>query len=704
MTDYEAYLIARGQLWKQELEAFDGAVVAQLLKSMRQIRREVEAQIDALDLSSPADLLDKERLERLEAWIDSVTAAASSITEGIAVEAGISSALASATATVAMLSLDGAISAFRDVGLTREQLAVWYADTAELVEGYSLRGLLQGMSAQAKQTVLDSLRTSVTMGESIQKGVDRLLRDAMEAGLEMTERGAVSTVRTAIQAGAVQAMDKVYEGNRDLIAKWRWIAKLDSRVCPVCAARDSQIYEFEKGPTMPAHPRCLMGETPVYAPDNIAAFVAPYRGPVVDIRLSSGARLTVTVNHMFLTPNGFAPAKALRKGDYVFFDKQHAVLDLASCTGGVRPYNNRKPARIDEIVRAFSEAKGVSTHRVPLASEDLHGDAEFGDGYVDVIAPDCLLRGDAEAFRDQFLRDFPLIVADGGAIAFSPLGDAFDPRFRLWNALGCGVSGLSVAEILCWSPLAHHQAVRNEGVPRFDAVAGQGSSDAEAGYAEMLRQAQLRFARFIPFADFFNGARVCDGSWLASMGFSRGAEFDSCFDKGFSDNLITTSDSLGNLLARIAGGIPTDYVVDVKTHFVSTHVYDLQTLSTLYYANGALTSNCRCLKQPILRKNADLGIPDADVQRLSRRWIEREKGNIDMGGRKILDVQQTDRWFGEWFPSLRPDMQDSILGPTRANALRSGSISWSDLTDKDGKFRTLKELGLSRIDRRSGKQ
>lgn len=368
MTDYEAYLIARCQLWKQELERFDGAVVAELLRSMRQIRREVDAQIDALDLTNPADLLDKERLERLEAWIDSVTAAASSITEGIALEAGIQSALASATATVAMLNLDGMISAFRDVGLTREQIAVWYGDTAELVDGYTMGRLLSGMQIHAKQTVLDSLRASVTMGESVQKAVDRLLRDAMEAGLEMTERGAISTVRTAIQAGAVQAMDKVYRENRDIIVKWRWVAKLDSRTCAWCAANDGRIFEFEDKPKLPAHVRC------------------------------------------------------------------------------------------------------------------------------------------------------------------------------------------------------------------------------------------------------------------------------------------------------------------------------------------------RCLASPILRKNVNLGLPDAEIQRLSRRWIEREKGNIDMGGRKILDVQQTDRWFGEWFPHLRPDMQDSILGPTRANAVRNGSISWSDLTDKDGKFRTLKELGLSRIDRRSGKQ
>ncbi len=368
MTDYETYLLVRGQMWKDELEKYDGAVVAELLRSMRQIRREVEAQIGALDLSSPADLLDKERLERLEAWIDSVTAASATITEGVALEAGVQSALASATACVAMLNLDGAISAFRDVGLTREQVAVWYGESAEIVDGYSLKRLLQGMSAQAKQTILDSLRTSVTMGESIQKGVDRLLRDAMEAGFGMTERGAVSIVRTAIQAGAVQAMDKVYRENHDLIAKWRWVAKLDSRTCPQCAANDGKIYEFSDELKLPAHVRC------------------------------------------------------------------------------------------------------------------------------------------------------------------------------------------------------------------------------------------------------------------------------------------------------------------------------------------------RCNAVPVLKKYVDIGIPDAEIQRLSRNWIEREKGNIDMGGRKILDVQQTDRWFGEWFPHLRPDMQDSILGPTRANAVRNGSISWSDLTDKDGKFRTLKELGLSRIDRRSGKQ
>jgi hypothetical protein len=99
----------------------------------------------------------------------------------------------------------------------------------------------------------------------------------------------------------------------------------------------------------------------------------------------------------------------------------------------------------------------------------------------------------------------------------------------------------------------------------------------------------------------------------------------------------------------------------------------------------------------VLKKYVNLGLPDAEIQRLSRTWIEREKGNIDMGGRKILETKQTDKWYGEWFPSLREDLQNSVMGKTRAQALRDGRISWSDLTDGNGRFRTLKELGLKRV-------
>lgn len=355
---YEQYLLVRGEAWRQDLARFDAGAVAEVVEGLRRIRRRVRAELAALDTTDAADILDAERLARLETWIDTVTAAGASLTGGVALESGIQAALASATAAVSCLSIDGHLSAIQDVGLTREQVRLWFGSGHEVIEGYDMKRLLAGMAQQQKDVVMDSLRASVTLGSGVEKSARRLVSDALESGFAVSDRAAVSIVRTSIQAGAVQAMDAVYDANRSLFRAWRWVAKLDSRTCHVCAALDGRIYEWGKGPRLPGHARC------------------------------------------------------------------------------------------------------------------------------------------------------------------------------------------------------------------------------------------------------------------------------------------------------------------------------------------------RCLRQPLLKTGADLGAPDDDVQRLSRTWIEREIGSVGTGGRRIITTQATDRWYGEFFAELRPDLQDAIVGARRAEALRSGRIRWGDLVDEEGRYRSLQELGL----------
>ena len=89
-----------------------------------------------------------------------------------------------------------------------------------------------------------------------------------------------------------------------------WFTSQDNRVSDACQANEAAgvipiNQEFSGGVQHPPqHPNCLVGETPVFSPDKCAAFVATYSGVVVDIVCSSGSRLTVTANHMFLTPYG----------------------------------------------------------------------------------------------------------------------------------------------------------------------------------------------------------------------------------------------------------------------------------------------------------------------------------------------------------------------------------------------------------------
>jgi SPP1 gp7 family putative phage head morphogenesis protein len=103
---------------------------------------------------------------------------------------------------------------------------------------------------------------------------------------------------------------------------------------------------------------------------------------------------------------------------------------------------------------------------------------------------------------------------------------------------------------------------------------------------------------------------------------------------------------------------------------------------------------CRCLKQFLTNNSRDFGVPDDEVQRVIRPWVEREKGTIGRGGnRKILNAGTTKDFYGEWFQTLSAKKQDEIVGPTRAALLRDGTLKWGDLVDKTtGRQRTLEEL------------
>lgn len=103
---------------------------------------------------------------------------------------------------------------------------------------------------------------------------------------------------------------------------------------------------------------------------------------------------------------------------------------------------------------------------------------------------------------------------------------------------------------------------------------------------------------------------------------------------------------------------------------------------------------CRCLKQWITNNPKDFGVPDDEVQRVIRPWVEREPGTIGRGGnRKILNAGTTKDFYGEWFQTLSAKKQDEIVGPTRAALLRDGTLKWGDLVDKTtGRQRTLEEL------------
>jgi hypothetical protein len=328
----------------------------------------------------------------------------------------------------------------------------------------------------------------------------------------------------------------------------------------------------------PYHPNCLMGETPVFAPDKIAAFVAAYCGPVFEITVSNGARFTVTANHMFLTSQGFVPAQLLRKGANVFHSP---VLQRISGGGGMCPDNDWRPSRIDEVVEAFAKTPGVTTAGVPAASENLHGDGRFVNGDIDIIAPDSLLRGDFESFFAEHGGKLPFPFADPGERAFTRESNATAFLFAAFSAARGGIGGKSVFDVIDFAPSTHHKPVGVCLPSDVDSVIHQNPSNMASAGLEFFRERIFRTSCNVFFDDYVQ----------------------ILFGKICSENKIDAVNKLAELYRE---HIDLVIVEKIKEQYVETFVYDLQTISSLYHVCGVVSSNCRCVPV-IIDNNSKMG-------------------------------------------------------------------------------------------------
>jgi len=277
------------------------------------------------------------------------------------------------------------------------------------------------------------------------------------------------------------------------------------------------------------HPNCCVPETMVESPDMTAAYRFEYSGEVVKIEYASGNTLTVTPNHMLLTDQGFAAAHTLAKGDNVLRRIEGNRLGF-SC-----PDVDRKPSTIEDIFMAFGKYGGVLSAQVPVTSEHFHGDGKFGNSNVDIIASDRLLLNNV-----------------AGQFKTEPFGKA----------------GFASADSKLFG------LARNS--PLFSILLGAAHATNRIVSLGGVCESPFSTASFLSNPELFALA----------------PDIYSCGNKSSSDCGRANSKQLSDFIVANAGLIEADSVVNVDVCSYSGHVYDLQSLSTLYTANGCLSSNC----------------------------------------------------------------------------------------------------------------
>jgi hypothetical protein len=671
---------------RYNLDEYENQAVKPLLKAVQQSQSEILARIQA-KAGNLSEWSEERSLMVLDELSDLTLALRQKINGDITEitsQAGAQSYLIHND----ILSFGNRVLDFNNVALTAGQIRQLL--TEQPMGGKLLSGWIESSFDMRLQ---QEIRQTITAGLLQGEGYPSLVR-RLNQGFDLVRQDQITLVRTYVASVNVGAQEAVYRANKDVVKGWKWCAALEPGfsktgrgTCVRCACLDGQVFQEDDAlkPEIPLHPRCLTPETPVFAPDKIAAFVSTYCGPVFEIGLSDGRRFTVTPNHMFLTPNGFTPAKSLRKGGN--------IISSALSNGPpslIGPNNDRNQARIDETVEAFAKTPGMRTVGVPHAPENFHGDGEFIKGYIEIIMPDSLLRGDFEAFSNEHRHKLPFPFA--GELppdAFTALSNFYKPLFWLRLATGGFVSGKSVSDMLIDGPGGHHKPIGFHYPPQGDSFREQPGPNGATGNIELFGDGILRHAGQIGGGDFLNGD-VSLERFRLGLAVDR---FDSIAPKDIGNGVRTNAELLGEFARTFAGQISLANISFIRERNFTGHVYDLQTLTSLYYINWTIASNCRCMWLPELVTWRELGINMNEMEEVYRPYTMRPDKNIGVGGtRTIEEVGFHQGSYSTFFDKQSRAFQLNAVGPGRLELLESGKVQFGDLVTRGGKLRTLKEL------------
>ncbi|MCC6328980.1 MAG: hypothetical protein IT174_10720 [Acidobacteria bacterium] len=470
--------------------------------------------------------------------------------------------------------------------------------------------------------VAEKLKSEVIKAAAMGTDFSTIARRLAATG-EITRRRALTMARTEVNRVRREAKRQFYEDHSDVISGWEWIASKSTRTCVVCLAMDGTVHKLKE--EFPQHINCLTAGTIVCSPETRTATRRFYEGDVVEIETSSGLRLTVTPNHPIMTRNGWVAADPIEKGNYVVGtgDGQRVCIDI-------NPHVDNKPSVVDQIFIAAMERRGMISEVVPHSPANFHGDGKGSD--VDVIFIDRHLRRDLDSAFGKPAAETQFISGREGLGVLagqSPFDELFMRHLPPSDRI---MSGLDISSVFPGRPLFHHHAVGIKNRSDRDAYLDEATPYHLTRHSEMFSEGVLGGSTFVSGSKFGGGKVMAistgDSAFLQNSVEAAGSDIEFCRD----------------FLNRHSVNVSLDRVVKVSRYFYRGHVFNLETSTGYYIANGIVTHNCRC---------NIIAVIDG---------VEREPRTT----------------AGEWFHGQPADVQEKILGKDALAAYKRGDVDLSD--------------------------
>ena len=462
----------------------------------------------------------------------------------------------------------------------------------------AFRGIAVDQAERFSQVVRQGLLTGETTPSiakrligNLQFGEDaKTVRQLVAAGGQATavaDNQVMALVRTSINQVANTASQQVYEANQDITNKYRYVATLDSRTSSICAALDGREFEYGKGPMPPQHFNCLPGDALVATRGRIAAvYRRRYEGFLYVIKTADGHIVRVTPNHPILTSAGWQPAQSINVGDQVFSRSIIPSELVHDCQEG------DAVATAEDVFGAFRESSTVFAVEVPTTAPDFHGDAWSGGPRVNLAKQVAVVLADRELLLtvNPGLLKTLLDYGFQGANPAAASGGHFDLR------------GLAVGAATLSSMSSNRQCL----------ALGEGSA---------THASELLLASVPELAPGFHDEALY-GTWRDIELIGNAANSD----------------------AVVIGGNDQVDVLWVGREPFSGHVYNFETESGTYWADGILTHNCRSTTVPII--DPDILPPSTIAKRASA------------DGPVPINTS-----YGQWLKDQPRSVQEDVLGP-----------------------------------------
>jgi N-acetylmuramoyl-L-alanine amidase len=419
---------------------------------------------------------------------------------------------------------------------------------------------------------------------------------------------------------------------------------------------------------------CFTGGTVVTSPPVEKSYKRLYSGEVVTIKTAGGHKLTGTPNHPILTDKGWLPLKSLRNGVHVVSSPVFRQLSRFD------PDYYQKPACLEDVHRSLADAGIVDRHTA--APFDFHGDGR--DGEVEIVVPERVLRDGLQASFDQQCLEFSLSDAPFTDPAFT-IGCLPNQKTAGVGALSCLMGSPHLSESFgrrslgVLHPLRFRDAAQGD-ARVFEPVGNSRSASAHAGSyrsggftgevfsddgfsIEGQPDRGLSGAMLIPTesgafgeapgfnpglfksvsnesvrytetpGNLWNGIPFKIGfDYLATRDIISpvigGPELDASSLESIPNSGFRNSEEFTNFLERMPGSVCLDEVIGVDVGTFSGHVYNLQTKTGWYFANGILAHNCASLPNLACRVN------DVDIFADSAKWWA---GGVPWWGERVLN-------------------------------------------------------------------